>query len=976
VVNVVSDIVNETLGGSGSDTVNVAFTALGTYVMTLGVENAFISTGTAGVNITGSADNNLITGNTAANLLNGAGGNDTLDGGTGNDTLDGGLGDDRVVLAGSIGEWIVTRPTATDTMLTRTGQTVTIRAVELVQFDDALVDMVALWHNAPTPFNDVLTGFELDDLIDGLAGNDTITGMDGSDTLTGGLGIDSLIGGAGNDVYVVDVLGDQIVENAGEGFDTVNVALTLAGAYVMGQSVENGTVTAGGTLAVGIVGNALDNVLTGNANANALTGADGNDTLVGNAGNDTLNGGAGNDSLDGGIGTDALAGGAGDDTYIINLTTDVVTEGLTAGTDTVNLVFAAAATYTMTLNVENANVANGTSGVNITGNVLANVLNGNAGNNTLVGGDGNDTIAGNAGTDVVDGGLGTADVLVLSGSAEDYLITRPTLAQTVFSRAGVQVTVSNVEFVQFDAGGPQAYSSVVAQTGSPGNDVLTGFAGDETLDGAAGNDSVSGLGGDDTLFGGAGNDTILGGAGTDILDGGAGVDTYVYAQGDGDDLIDQNDTVAGVIDMLVLSQTGLAAGQVTFTRGYQTYNDLVVNITQADETVDHVAIVGFFSNDAVSLGTIDQVQVVIDGLLHVYTQAMLAAEALLDGDGDHIFVGYNSADTVAGSVAGDWIATGNGNDIVNADDGDDIAFGGGGADQLNGGDGADLLAGGAGADTMAGGTGNDTLSGGAGGDLYRIEAGGDDDVISESLPSLTDEQLQSGIGPIYVVGDGDAPLATDTDTLSFLAGIAEADVRATRSGNDLVFTIAGADTVTVANYFANGVATIERVLFASGASWSSTAIRAKVLVPTSGDDEVTGYLGGDRLNGLAGDDTLDGREGGDILTGGDGNDVLTGGSGSDRFVFNVAPDEATNLDTIIDFQSGVDTIVLSAGVFTAFSGLVGTRVGLSDNLTYDNGTGALAYDQDGAGAAAAVTIAIIGAGLHPASLGTDFVIGV
>jgi Ca2+-binding RTX toxin-like protein len=242
--------------------------------------------------------------------------------------------------------------------------------------------------------------------------------------------------------------------------------------------------------------------------------------------------------------------------------------------------------------------------------------------------------------------------------------------------------------------------------------------------------------------------------------------------------------------------------------------------------------------------------------------------------------------------------------------------------------------------------------------------------------ALSDEQLQSGMGPLYVVGDGDAPLSSDTDTLGFQAGIAEADVRATRTGNDLVLTvISTSDSVTVQEDFSSGVPTIERVLFASGVSWSSTAIRAKVLVPTSGDDEITGYLGGDRLNGLGGNDTLDGREGSDVLTGGDGNDVLTGGSGSDRFIFNVAPDAATNLDTITDFQSGIDTIVLSAAVFTVFGGVVGTRVGLSPNLTYDSGTGALAYDEDGAGSTAAVTIAIIGTGPHPASLGADFVIG-
>ena len=53
---------------------------------------------------------------------------------------------------------------------------------------------------------------------------------------------------------------------------------------------------------------------------------------------------------------------------------------------------------------------------------------------------------------------------------------------------------------------------------------------------------------------------------------------------------------------------------------------------------------------------------------------------------------------------------------------------------------------------------------------------------------------------------------------------------------------------------------------------------------------------------------------------------------------------------------------------------VGATVGLSDHLTYDSGTGALAYDADGVGGADAVTFATLGAGTHPATLGMDFLV--
>ena len=84
--------------------------------------------------------------------------------------------------------------------------------------------------------------------------------------------------------------------------------------------------------------------------------------------------------------------------------------------------------------------------------------------------------------------------------------------------------------------------------------------------------------------------------------------------------------------------------------------------------------------------------------------------------------------------------------------------------------------------------------------------------------------------------------------------------------------------------------------------------------------------------------------------------------------------DRSHADLITDFVSGVDRIALKGSVFTGL-GAVGATVGLSDHLTYDSGTGALAYDEDGAGAGAAVTFATLGgAGTHPATLGLDFLI--
>jgi len=152
----------------------------------------------------------------------------------------------------------------------------------------------------------------------GGAGNDTVSGGAGNDTLDGGTGNDSLSGGAGDDTYLVDATGDSVIESANEGIDTVQNAVT----YTLGAEVENLTLT--GSSALSGTGNALDNVLTGNS---------ANNTLTGNLGNDTLNGGAG---------ADTLRGGTGNDLYMVDNTSDSVTENANEGTDTVQ----SAVTYT------------------------------------------------------------------------------------------------------------------------------------------------------------------------------------------------------------------------------------------------------------------------------------------------------------------------------------------------------------------------------------------------------------------------------------------------------------------------------------------------------------------------------------------------------------------------------------------------------------------------------------------------------
>ncbi|MFN9557681.1 MAG: beta strand repeat-containing protein, partial [Dolichospermum sp.] len=253
--------------------------------------------------------------------------------------------------------------------------------------------------------NDLLYGYAGNDQIFGLAGNDTLDGGEGNDTLNGGAGTDTLIGGLGNDIYIVDSTTDTITELASGGTDTIQSSVTYTIATL--TNVENLTLT--GTAAINGTGNGGNNVITGN-------GA--------------------NNILNGGAGTDTLIGGLGNDIYIVDSTTDTITENASAGTDTIQ----SSVTYTIAAlaNVENLTLT-GTAAINGTGNAGNNVITGNGANNILNGGAGNDILTGGFGKDTLTGGLG-ADRF-------DYR----TLADSVFSNfdviTGFNATTGNDLFL-------------------------------------------------------------------------------------------------------------------------------------------------------------------------------------------------------------------------------------------------------------------------------------------------------------------------------------------------------------------------------------------------------------------------------------------------------------------------------------------------------------------------------------------------
>jgi len=319
---------------------------------------------------------------------------------------------------------------------------------------------------------DTLYGASGNDTITGQAGNDILYGQSGNDTLNGGTGNDTMYGGKGDDIYVVDSTSDTITENVNEGTDTVQSSVT----YTLGNNVENLTLT--GTTAINGTGNALNN------------------TIIGNSAINTLTGGAGDDYLDGGAGNDKLLGGLGNDTYVVDSTSDVITENANEGTDTIR----SSVTLTLGNNLENLTLT-GTTAINGTGNALNNTIIGNSAINTLTGGAGDDYLDGGAGNDKLLGGLGNDTYVV--DSASDT-ITENANEGTDTVRSSVTLTLgNNLENLTLTG------TAAINGTGNALNNTIIGNSGSNVLNGGAGNDILDGLAGNDQFTGGTGADTVI-----------------------------------------------------------------------------------------------------------------------------------------------------------------------------------------------------------------------------------------------------------------------------------------------------------------------------------------------------------------------------------------------------------------------------------------------------------------------------------
>ncbi|MBD2140890.1 calcium-binding protein [Anabaena sp. FACHB-1250] len=1032
IVDSITDIITEN-ANEGTDTIQSSVTL----TLATNVENLTL-TGTTAINGTGNELNNVIMGNSANNTLNGGAGNDTLDGGAGTDTLIGGTGDDIYIIDSTTDIITENANEGIDTIQS----SVTYSIAARTNIENLTLTGTAVINGTGNAANNVITGN---------SANNTLNAAAGNDTLDGGAGTDALIGGTGDDIYIIDSTTDIITENANEGIDTIQSSVTYS--IAARTNIENLTLT--GTAVINGTGNAANNVITGNSANNTLNGAAGNDTLDGGAGNDALIGGTGNDIyivdsttdtitelasggtdttqssvtltlatnvenltltgtaaingtgnaannvitgntanniLDGGAGNDTLIGGLGDDIYIVDSTTDTITENANEGIDTIQ----SSVTYTLATNFENLTLT-GTTAINGTGNAANNVITGNTANNILDGGAGNDTLI---------GGLG--DDIYIVDSATEIITENANEGIDTIQSSVTYTLATNVENLTLTG------TTAINGTGNGDNNVITGNAGNNTLDGSAGTDTLIGGLGDDvyyvddsndsitedvaagidivytiidyalsenienlTLTGTATNGTgnelnniITGNELNNVLDGSGGIDTLIGGLGDDNyvvdntnDIITENanegmDTVytsinyalSGNIENLTLTGTA-TNGTGNELNNVITGNELN-NVFDGSGGID--TLIGGLGNDNY---VVDNTNDIITEYLEegtdtiqssvTYTLATNVENLTLTGTTAINGTGNAANNVIRGNAANNILDGGSGNDTLIGGLGDDIyvvdsitdtitELASGGTDTIqssvtltlatnvenltltgtaaiNGTGNAanNVITGNTANNILDGGAGTDTLIGGIGDDIYIINSTIDTitenanegiDTIQSSvtytLATNVENLTLTGTTAINGTGNADNNVITGNAGNNILDGGSGNDTLIGGTGNDIYIVDSTTDTITEnAN---EGTDTIQ-----SSVTYTILAANVENLTLTgTGAINGTGNAANNVITGNGANNTLDGGAGNDILTGGLGKDTLTGRLGVDRFDYRTLANSALGIfDVITDFNA-------------------------------------------------------------------------
>ncbi|WP_273281391.1 calcium-binding protein [Pseudooceanicola atlanticus] len=353
------------------------------------------------------------------------------------------------------------------------------------------------------------------------------------------------------------------------------------------------------------------------------------------------------------------------------------------------------------------------------------------------------------------------------------------------------------------------------------------------------------------------------------------------------------------------------------------------------------------------------------------------------------FRGTSSADLISGYNGQRNIIYGaEGNDILSAGKHtpQQLIFGEGGDDTLKGGLVGDELNGGSGADDMRGGPGDDIYYVDDPNDVVfertRWEPVGFGDTIVASL-----DYSLAGLAVEALILDSIARIGTGNDLNNRVIGTGGDHTLDGGRGIDTLQGGLGDDTYILrhADDIAEevgGNARQKTLRAEEGGHDTVLAHNSYKLMLGIEDIILQDVLGktGNPVNNLTAignnlDNLVQGNSTDNSLNGRTGNDTLTGGAGADDFIFSDTLGRE-HADTITDFTSGEDRIVIKAALVNLGTGAVaadafhlGESAQTADHRFLFDGT-TLRYDTDGSGAGAAVDVAMFER--NPTVIAEDF----
>jgi Ca2+-binding RTX toxin-like protein len=638
-----------------------------------------------------------------------------------------------------------------------------------------------------------------------------------------------------------------------------------------------------------------------------LVGFNGNDALYGGPGMDLLDGGAGADYLRGGPGKDYISGGEGDDIYVGGLGDDVLigNDAATTGNDT--YIYSS--------------------------------------------GDGSDTIieSGSSAAATETDTLVLTDIdfdhVELSRSGDDLLIR-------LLGTADVTDVITVVSHFAYRLSGSAANNN------APGNGIEFIEFADIKLDRKQIQEAawIRGTDGRDILSDNTTNaqlaQTFDAGNGNDVIQAGAGGNTFVYASGDGSDIIfDQtnNNFAPTAIDKLKFSNLN-----ETDVRLERSGNDLMVKIVATGEVITVVSqfanslagpdagleLIQFANGDQWDRGRIQQEAWYRGTDGRDFIQLSGWNDTIEAGKGDDtIYAGYQSAsgnDTFVYSH-------GDGNDFIREETWHSFSATETDVLQLK-----DINS----SDVALSRSGDDLL--------VKIVSTNETITISHQFSDAADAPGQGlefirfadgnewGRETILGIATSSSPFIAGTngnDTLigssvtQNIYGEAGDDIIDGQGGSDLLYGGQGNDTIKIGVSAAGDLAAVNGGvgtdtldlggfaaaawvdLVTSGAelrttdhsdlatgSWRDVAQVEQIenVIGTAFADQISGDAGNNVLTGGAGSDVLDGRSGDDTMLGGADNDTLTAGMGADLL------DGGDGADTL-NGGIGLDTLIGGAG---------------------------------------------------------------